>query len=406
MSGVFYNSLNKLDFLGRFVTNNLQSDKQTETLGILPSIKNPRWLVPVKNKDLFISSLALYQPSLIRARLLKKLTLLAAQGGLTNLLIRDKAYFQKDDELIKEIFKRSDLEYAIFTGTEGTHQKITIQVMNKKGEILGYIKLSENDDIDKLLKNEAEILGDLLGLELKSGLFPKVIYNGELKGTNVLILDTLKSVHSTFSSKLSDRHINFLSEIFLKTARVSKYMESRFSESLRERLEDLKNRRLETERLEIKGLKDLYERSLDYVDKEIGRVEIPFGLCHRDFTPWNTFFYNGQIYAFDWEYAKRDYPPMLDIFHFIVQDGITVRHLKPNGLLKRVLKNGKWLSQYSSLVGIKENLILPLLICYLLDISLLYIEREDGNLEAGVQKMVDKWKSVMELILQNEGSIG
>ncbi|MEM4312977.1 MAG: phosphotransferase [Thermoplasmata archaeon] len=390
---MFDRFLNKIDFLGRFVTN-LQLDYQTEALGILPSIKNPRWLVPLKNKKLFISSLSLYQPSLIMAKLLKKMTVLAAKGGLPNLAIINRIYFQRNDDSIKAIFKRDDLHYAFFTGTEGSHRKVTVQVMDEKGTILGYIKVADNEDISELLNNEKEILRDLLRLEINSGLFPKVIYHGEIKGTRVLILDTLKSVHSTFSSRLSDKHINLLSEIFNKTARISKYKESKFALQIRQRLRDLETERLETERLG-----DLYKRAMDYIEEKIGDEEIPFGLCHMDFTPWNTFFHNGQLYVFDWEYAKKEYPPMLDIFHFIIQDGILVRHLKPEGLLKRVMKNGKWLSQYSSLVGIKENLIIPLLLCYLLDISLLYIEREKGHVKGNLEKVLEAWNGVIKLIV-------
>lgn len=382
------------DFLGKFDIGHLQSYEVKEILAILPSLKNPRWLIPFKNKELFISSLALYQPSLKRVKILKKLTVLAAKSGLSNLAIRDRVYFHRNDDFIKKIFGRNDLYYAIFTGTEGTHRKVTVQVMDGKGTILGYIKTSGNEDVDELLRNEAEILGDLSRLELKSGLFPKIIYRGEIKGTNVLILDTLKSVNSRSSSKLSDKHVDFLSELFQKTARILKYKESGFAMGLQQRLRDLENKTLE-----IGKLKDTYEKALDFVERNMGDEEMPFGLCHRDFTPWNTFFHNGLLYVFDWEYAKRDYPPLLDIFHFIIQDGILVRHLKPEGLLKRILKNGKWLSTYSSLVGIKESLVMPLLICYLLDISLLYIEREKGEIGGIIKGTVETWGGMMDLVI-------
>lgn len=391
---MIYNFLDKIKLLGKFEINRFSGDNPIVTLGIVPSIKKPRLLIPMINKELFITSLSLYQPSLARARVLKKMTILATKVGLTNIAIKDKVYLKKNDDIIREIFKRDDLYYAIFTGTEGSHRKVTVQVMDEKGTILGYIKVADKEDISELLNNEAEILRDLSRLEIKNGLFPKVIYHGEIKGTRVLILDTLKSVHSTFSSRLSDKHINFLSEIFKKTARIFKYKESEFALQIRQRLRDLETERLETERLG-----DLYKRVMDYIEEKLGDEEMPFGLCHRDFTPWNTYFHDGQLYVFDWEYAKKEYPPILDIFHFIIQDGILVRHLKPEGLLKRVMKNGKWLNQYSRLVGIKENLIMPLLLCYLLDISLLYIEREKGHVKGNLEKVLETWKGVIKLIV-------
>jgi thiamine kinase-like enzyme len=388
---VINNFLNIADFLGKFDINHSQSDDQIEAFAIVPSSKNPRWIIPLKNKALFISSLTLYQPSLVRAKLLKKMTVLAAKGGLPNLAIKNRVYFQRKDGEIKKIFKRDALHYAFFTGTEGCHRKITVQVMGGEGTILGYIKVSDNEDIDRLLKNEAEILGDLLRLEIRNGLFPKVIYHGHINDVNILVLDTLKSVHSKFSSKLSECHINFLSEILVKTSKAMEFRESGFAKELRERIA----------KLDTGSLRNSYEMAADFIEGKIGNIEMPFGFCHRDFTPWNIFFHNDKLYVFDWEYAKREYPPLIDIFHFIVQDGIMVRHLKADGLVKRVLKHRELLSEYSRLVGIKESLLLPLLLCYLLDISLLYIEREKGNLTLTTSKNINIWKEMMEGIVNS-----
>lgn len=394
------NILSSTAFLGQIFEDFPESKPQIETLAIIPSIKNPRWLIPLKNKELIISSLALYQPSLLRAKLLKKMTVLAAKGGLSNLAMKNRAYLQRNDEAIRKIFKRDDLYYAFFLGTEGCHRKVTIQVMDKEGIILGYIKVADNENIDRLLENEAKILRDLLRLEIVNGLFPKVIYQGELKGTNVLILDTLKTAKSTFSSKLSEKHIEFLAEIFQKSMVRCNFWESAFVRILRQRLKII-----EAERQEIGRLIDVYRKALDYVKKEIENKEIPFGLCHRDFTPWNTFFHNDKLYVFDWEYAEREYPPMLDIFHYIVQDGIMVRHLKPEGLLKRVRNNEKMLSKYSSLVGVKNDLWMPLLVCYLLDMSFLYTEREKGNVEGEILKMLETWAGMMEMIMAHSSEL-
>ncbi|MEW6053098.1 MAG: phosphotransferase [Nitrospirota bacterium] len=382
-------------FLGEFLPGGIPHDSKNEKYSILPSVKNPRWIVPVFDKKLFISSLALYQPSLLRAKILKQLAILTARGGFTNIGKKPAVYFRKNDDAIKKIFGRDDLYYAIFLGTEGCHKKITIQVMNSGGDILGYIKVSGNKDVDELLKNEAGILEDMRNLSLNNGLFPEVLYHGPVKGVDILVLDTLKSAHSKYDSNLSDAHIDFLAEIFLKTSMVIKYRESKFAKRLKERVRDLeveKLRNSEDERLRELG------KIRDFIEEKIGNELVPFGLCHRDFTPWNTFFHDGRLYVFDWEYAEREYPPMLDIFHFIVQDGILVRHLKPAGLLKRVMKNEKMLSKYSSLVGIRDELSMPLLLCYLLDISLLYIEREKGRIEGNIKHMLDTWAGMMELI--------
>ena len=382
-------TLDRLSFLGSFNIKHFKSEN--EKYCILPSLQDPRWIVPVFDKRLFISSLALYQPSLLKAKFIKKMAILTAKSGLSEVIAKDNIYFQKKDDFIRELFKRDHLQYAIFTGTEGCHRKVTVQVMDKEGTILGYIKVSDNEETDMLLKNEAEVLKGLLRLEIRTGLFPKTIYHGHINDVNILILDSLKSMNSGFSSSLSDSHVDFLTEIFNKTSDLKVFSESKFANDLRDRIA----------RLESGKLRDSHEIASDFIGRNIGNIKIPFGLCHRDFTPWNTFFHNGMLYVFDWEYAENGYPPLLDIYHFIIQDGILVRHLNPKGLLKKIEKNRRLINRYCDLIGIDKNLTTPLLLCYLLDISLLYFEREKGRMERELRHKIDIWAGMMELILVN-----
>jgi len=359
----------------------------------LPTIKNPRWFVPIQNKSVVISSLALYQPSLLRAKFLKQLAILTARIGFSSLFLRDKIYFRKNDEAVREIFKQEDLYYAVFTGTAGSHRKVTVQVMDKNGKILGYIKVSDNGEIGKLLENEAEILGALLRLEIGNGLLPRVLYFEDVKNTKILILDTFKSRNSKFSSRLSTPHIEFLAELFQKTSAVKEFKESDFFVRLRSRL-----KRLESYSPNVWKQRSI--AALNYLHKNIGNELIPFCLCHRDFTPWNTFFHHGKLFVFDWEYAEEEYPPLVDVLHFIVQDGILVRHLKPEQLLKRISKNQRIIDKYCEWIGLEKNLLHPLLLCYLLDISLLYIDREKGKVEGEIKHKIETWGEMIDLVLK------
>lgn len=360
--------------------------------GLAPASGSTRWILPLMDRKLTAASFALYQPSLTRAKILKELTIFLSRIGLAKLIFRDRVYFERNDGEVRKIFGRDDLEYAIFTGTAGCHRKVTVQVMDGKGTILGYIKVADSEAIEELLDNEAEILGDLLRFEIKGGLFPKVIYRGDLKGTKVLILDTLKSTTSTFSSRLSEKHIMFLSELFLKSSKILKFSESPFSAGIVSRLAALDS-------LDHRW-RERFTRALDSISRRLGETEIPFGLCHRDFTPWNTFFHDGQLYVFDWEYARRDYPPLLDIFHFLIQDGIIVKKMGPERLVRRISENKRLIETYCNSIDIAKDLVQPLLLCYLLDISLLYIERENGDIGGVIRKSVETWGQMMDLILR------
>jgi hypothetical protein len=41
-------------------------------------------------------------------------------------------------------------------------------------------------------------------------------------------------------------------------------------------------------------------------------------LAHGDFTATNTFFADGQLYVFDWEYASEDHAPGYELLHFVL----------------------------------------------------------------------------------------
>lgn len=380
-------TLAQLSIIGSFNIQRCKADNKEYT--ILPSSNDPRWIVPAFDKKLFISSLALYQPSLLKAKLMKKMAILAAEAGLSGVIAKDRIYFQKKDDFIRNLFKREHLQYAIFTGTEGSHKKVTVQVMDREGTILGYIKVSDNVETDILLINEAKVLKGLLELEIRNGLFPKTIYHGPIHNVNIHVLDSLKTISSEFSSRLSKSHVVFLAEIFSKTSAQRVFSESKFAHDLKKRIE----------RLETGKMKDSYEMVSDYLERKIGNKEIPFGICHRDFTPWNTFFHKEMLYVFDWEYTEKGYPPLLDIYHFIIQDGILVRHLDPGGLFKRIKRNRKLIDEYCFLIGIDKDLTVSLLLCYLLDISLLYIEREKRSIEGEIKHKIETWGGMMGLVI-------
>jgi hypothetical protein len=385
--------MERAGFLGRFDgAAHDESGKKSVIYGVVPSKVDLRWLIPLTNTSTTAASFSLYQPSLARARFLKKMAILSARVGITGLIFRDRVYFKPDDGEIRKIFGRDDLQYAIFSGTKGTHRKITVQVMDGRGAILGYIKVSDSEEIDQLLKNEAMILNKLSALKVAEGFLPKVLFSGAVNGTNVMLLDSLKDSGSKFSSRLSEAHITFLAEMCRKTAGNRRFRESRFYHGLVERVARLSGATATT-------LKERMTQALDYLDGKMGEEELPFGICHRDFTPWNTFFHGAKLFVFDWEYAKEEYPPLLDIYHFIVQDGIIVRKMTPGRLLGRISEHKSFIETYCNMIGIQENLINPLLLCYLLDISLLYLERGKGDFEASSLVTVATWGQMMDMVM-------
>ena len=78
--------------------------------------------------------------------------------------------------MIGSAFGVSEFEYSVFEGTPSVHQKTTIQVW--KGEwILGYVKMSENEEVGRLFFREAEFLKKITDDRLQITHFVRDFYS-------------------------------------------------------------------------------------------------------------------------------------------------------------------------------------------------------------------------------------
>jgi RIO-like serine/threonine protein kinase len=122
-------------------------------------------------------------------------------------------------------------------------------------------------------------------------------------------------------------------------------------------------------------------------------IEVPVGLSHGDFTPWNTYLVGGRLYVFDWEYAQENTAISNDIIHFILN--------KP---VNRVRSANKKLEILRRELGLnfEKNCLLHIILIYTIGQVFLQLERLapsknkvsvwDGSFEQS--KMID------ELIMQ------
>ena len=360
---------------------------------VFPGSRAPRWLLPVDNRNVMLSSLALYQPSLHRAKIMKQMAQSLVGIGLGRLILRSSLNLTISDSEVRKIFKKDTLSYAFFCGTPGCHRKTTVQVMEPDGNILGYLKIGDSGRVKDLLKNEAGILQYLEANQILQDQVPHPLFEGVINGRTVLAVDTVKSRESEYEGRLLPAHLGFLVELMRETSKVKKYRESAFRSALHKRT-------AAAEHYLDRETATLFKRVLSALDHGLGRLDLPFGVCHRDFTAWNTFFHRNRLFVFDWEYAKTDYPPCIDLLHFILQDGILVRHLDAPDLYSRIDEHKELIQLYCAALFITDAWVELLCLAYLLDISLLYCEREQLLLSEDTKKLIAIWSAFMELIMK------
>lgn len=348
-----------------------------ETFYCFANADGKRWWMPVRHMAIAMN---LYQPSGVKGKLLKQgLPWLHWNPIVRKVLHTERLQLKLGDELkelLERVFGQQDLEFAIFGGTPCVHQKITIQVSQKE-RILGYVKVTESEDIYQIFDHEQQIL-DMLHCRGISQI-PNCLYCGTLKnGLHLFVQSTIKTKHSEVLHVWNENHELFLNNLVVCTRREIYFEESDFYSDLNK----LK------ECLPVLGNPSVIIKTIQEVREKYAGKRVVFSAFQADFTPWNMFVEKGQLFVFDWEYARMTYPARLDYFHFLMQTAIFEEHLSVDEIFSR------YHSQRIALTKIWNDPDIALK-CYLLAIISIYMQREHGELEANTIKRIGLWLNLL-----------
>jgi len=286
----------------------------------LPSVTSPRWLFPLENGHSPWAGLRVYGPCTCRARVMK--TLLAAlvasrcQAFLPHRLLVASPGSLAVEDLVREVTGDEDPVFALSLSTEKHFRKLTMQVMCPNGEVRGYIKLPLTDAAGERVRQEAETLTRLASFPALLPHVPRVLYAGDWGGSPILFQSPGPSHRGP--SHLDRQCAEFL-QLLWRTHPVCKPGLTVWEE-------------VATVWHKVGRTLDLHwwtlgERALATARRELGKAELPCGIVHGDFAPWNLRSGDDGLYVFDWESARWEAPVLWDIFHFVTQ---AAAHLKRN----------------------------------------------------------------------------
>lgn len=296
------------------------------------------WLLPKRNMQI---GLMLYQPSSKKGKLLKRLFPLLSWIPLIRKLLHVEfcnfPFDKRIDDYLHDVFKSSYLEYAIFMGTPCKNQKATIQI-SCNGKILGYCKVTKNKEIYKLFETEKQTLDYLNSVRISN--VPVCLDCSAIDNLYfTFVQTTFKTLNSSVTHKLSEKHYRFVEDLATKTKVRIDYKKSDFGkmiQSLSLHLSDFEYSDRNSLKKAIKIINEFYK------DKK------QFSFYHADFTPWNTFEEKGKLFVFDFEYSSRSCPSYMDLFHFFGQVGILENKKSVNELYKEYLQNVPTLLKYTA----------------------------------------------------------
>ncbi|GAB4253178.1 MAG: hypothetical protein Kow0027_18330 [Saprospiraceae bacterium] len=276
-----------------------------------------RWLYPLSlRKPVF---LRLYNSAGWRGKLFSAAFRLAFLTG-TQALMRHgilHVVAKRSNRLKTLVDEEKATAHAIFTGTVGANRK-SVVVLQKVDGTYRFCKVPLTASAEKLVLNEATRLGELPADEFSCLDVPRATLKDGL-----LLLSDVRPAKPGNSDRLVRLHLEALTELACATTRHQKLDILPAWKNLNRNLEDL----------------DGLEPANDLDPKQVGRLknallrlrqqfgdftELPIGLAHADFTPWNLYLSDRKVHLYDWELAEP-LPLLYDAFHFIFQTGILLR---------------------------------------------------------------------------------
>ena len=337
------------------------------------------WIVPAQGMR---TAMNLYQPSGIKGKMVKALlpclhwivpVRKAIKAETVNCRLNSELH-----SLLCKIFDVQEIEFAIFEGTPSVHQKITMQ-LSQGNRILGYCKLSTNNDIKELFEKEYRTL-DRLGNSGVTGV-PKALHCGTLSnGMHVFVQSTEKRASSRVIHEWSALQEEFLAQLHEKTKALLPFEKSDYHTTL-----SVLEQRLEWLPQNIDHT--VVAKAIAAVKEKYCGTVVEYGACHGDFTPWNMFANGNVLFVFDFEYAGVSYPAGLDRYHFFTQTAVFEKHWGADEIIAYIGSNdGSWIDKQQYAM-------------YLLDVISRFTMREGGKVSGNAATPFALWGKVLERLV-------
>jgi len=346
-------------------------DNNKNFYGYLTFTDGRGYLLSLDSVSSAINGLSLYNAQNLKGRFFKNILQLGFKMHLGGILFfkhfthLQSVVFLKNEpnhlflEHLKSVVGNNNISFSISLGTPSHHRKPVIQISDKKGQILFYVKVGGNEITNALVKNEARILKFLQTKELSFEV-PQISDFGEWQGRVYCMQAT--------SQRQTQKAPQTLSFEYLKAAKCCADLHSQLF-----RLQDSEYWKDITRRIDRISGEYYYHLLLlgkEKVEKNFENYLLPFHFCHGDFASWNALQLKDRIYIFDWEYARFEASPGYDLFHFVFQSLKLIKKCSPNEAFRSFRQNKtdlKLIYKYLEYLKLDLNYLEPLLIIYLLD---------------------------------------
>jgi len=329
----------------------------------LPNTENPRVIIPLNSRKHFKVGFNLHNTASPKNRLIKEI--FKNIYPLPKLLIKNIVYETEEISRIRNFLKNElknikELSFSFYIGTPSINQKLTIQIMDVSGEVLGYLKVTNNEVSKNFILNEDKSSKYLTELNIENFIYPKISVISKIEKFTVLFHEDIAKETVPIDYKLTKELNNCLIELALKSKTVTK---------IENYLNILKETFLKTINTKIVSneITDLFNTAFSKIEKK----SFPLVFVHGDFVPYNIRIKDDILAIFDWEFSKRRGLPFSDLFHFIFQGSYQILNLSVKEIIENKIKYDKevttYLNLYAEALNIDKSLIEHFFVLYLVE---------------------------------------
>lgn len=344
-----------------FIQRNF-SQKVGDAFLVLPSLKSPRLVVPLTKYRIYRRAFRVHNTASVKNQVLKyalKFGYPVARYLRHRILFPSAEFARFSLELNRRLKYPEKLFPGIYVGSPGKSQKMTWQLMTARGEVVGYAKIGDTPESTQFIQNEYEVSHQLETVAFHNAEFPQNLFWGKIDDVQVLVQSPLTHASRFSGLDLSEKLILFLAELNVATRKSSLFGNVEFTKNL---VKSLKS---------MHGLPTKIIADLMGTIKQLSELNVPFGLCHGDFVPYNVRLLTDRLFVLDWEFARQNYPPFFDAFHFLFQGYFQIQRMFFEKIIKEKIfshrQNYHLIKTYAKLTGMSDEMIPHFFKLYLFD---------------------------------------
>lgn len=376
-------ALGELGLAGRITLEPVGEGSAMDSLVIIPSLDNPRILLPAGQRKAASASLQRYSADLGIATRLQRL--LAAQamrvwGPRTPIVRHQLRVAQGINQGLVAFLSESLGQPVMFSMTIGkarANRKPILQLFSTSGESLGFAKVGSNEFTARLVRQEAQTLRELGEQRLEHLELPNVLHSGSWEGIELLVMGTLPTTALAPPRRLARLR-----------ARAEGELDRMFFAGCKPLGSSLWLANWLSAAKQNESPSPLWQRwriALEQLESRYGSAQLEFSATHGDWTAWNMADYRGRLQVWDWERFATNVPAGFDRLHYAVHEAFGRSGVSERTLLAALgeAKRGEEL----------------LAACYLADLAGRYLLGEREQQVQAVQQKTAVLVAVLETTL-------